>query len=71
MLLKQGMISLPELDPELLDKTLVVNYGESGRRNLNLGYSIEVTIQFLQAIGHILLYVFVLLKDKVQLKQMI
>ncbi len=49
VLLKQGMIRLPELDPELLDKTLIVNYGESGRRNLNLGYSIEVTIQFLQA----------------------
>ena len=52
VLLKQGMIRLPELDPELLDKTLVVNYGESGRRNLNLGYSIEVTIQFLQARTH-------------------
>lgn len=52
VLLKQGMIRLPELDPELLDKTLVVNYGESGRRNLNLGYTIEVTIQFLQARTH-------------------
>ena len=52
VLLKQGMIRLPELDPELLDKTLVVNYGESGRRNLNFGYSIEVTIQFLQARTH-------------------
>ena len=46
------MIRLPELDPELLDKTLVVNYGESGRRNLNFGYLIEVTIQFLQARTH-------------------
>ena len=52
VLLKQGMIRLPALDPELLDKTLVVNYGESGRRNLNLGYSLEVTIQFLQARTH-------------------
>ena len=48
-LLKQGMIRLPELDSELLDKTLIVNYGESGRRNVNLGYAIEVTIQFLSA----------------------
>ena len=52
VLLKQGMIRLPELDPELLDKTLIVNYGESGRRHINLGYSLEVTIQFLQAKTH-------------------
>ncbi len=51
-LLKQGMVRLPNLDSELLDKTLIVNYGESGRRSLNLGYSIEVTIQFLQAKTH-------------------
>lgn len=49
ILLKQGYIRLPELKQELIDKTLIVNYGESGRRNLNLGYSIEVTIQFLSA----------------------
>lgn len=52
VMLKYGMIRLSELDPELLDETLVVNYGESGRRNLNLGYSIEVTIQFLHAKTH-------------------
>ena len=52
VLLKQGMIRLPNLDPELLDKILIVNYGESGRRNLNLGYTIEITIQFLQAKTH-------------------
>lgn len=28
---------------------MIVNFGESGRRNVNLGYSIEVTIQFLNA----------------------
>ncbi|MBQ6964148.1 MAG: hypothetical protein IJP82_00465 [Bacteroidaceae bacterium] len=49
IMLKQGYIRLPELNPELLDQTLIVNYGESGRRNVNLGYSIEVTIQFLSA----------------------
>lgn len=48
-LIKQGMVRLPSLDQDLLDKTLIVNYGESGRRNLNLGYTIEVTIQFLSA----------------------
>lgn len=49
ILLKQGYIRLPELRPELSEQTLIVNYGESGRRNVNLGYSIEVTIQFLSA----------------------
>lgn len=37
---------MPELNPELADQTVVVNYGESGRRGLNLGYTIEITIQF-------------------------
>ena len=49
VLMKQGYIRLPQLDPNLLDETLIVNFGESGRRNVNLGYSIEVTIQFLSA----------------------
>jgi hypothetical protein len=49
---KEGFIRLPELKPELLDKTLIVNYGESGRRNVAGGlggYTIEVTIQFISA----------------------
>lgn len=49
VLIKRGYIRLPELNPNLADQTLIVNYGESGRRNVNLGYSIEVTIQFLSA----------------------
>ena len=48
-MLKHGFIRLPELNPQLLSKTLIINYGESGRRSLGLGYSIEVTIQFLSA----------------------
>ena len=28
---------------------MIVNFGESGRRNVNLGYSTEVTIQFISA----------------------
>ena len=48
-LLKHGFVRLPELDQSLLDKTLIVNYGESGRRSKLLGYTIEVTIQFLSA----------------------
>lgn len=46
ILLKEGFVILTELKPELADKTVIVNYGESGRRSLNLGYTIEVTIQF-------------------------
>lgn len=47
--LKNGFIRLPELKPDLLDQTIVVNYGESGRRNKGLGYTIEVTIQIISA----------------------
>ena len=52
-LLKRGYTCLPQLVPELLDKTLIVNYGESGRRGNELfGYTIEVTIQFVDASTH-------------------
>ena len=47
ILIKKGFIRLPELKEELNDKTLIVNYGESGKRDTGLGgYTIEVTIQF-------------------------
>jgi hypothetical protein len=49
ILSKEGFIRLPELKPELTDESLIVNYGESGRRNVGLGYTIEVTIQFISA----------------------
>lgn len=49
ILIKQGYVRLPELNPQLLDETLIVNYGESGKRHVNLGTSLEVTIQFLSA----------------------
>ena len=49
ILIKEGYIILPELKPELSNETLIVNYGESGRRNRGLGYTIEVTIQFSSA----------------------
>lgn len=38
--MKNGYIRLPELKPELLDQTLIVNYGESGRRDKGLGIRI-------------------------------
>ena len=50
ILIKQGLIRLPEIKAELTDETLIVNYGESGRRNTGFGgYTIEVTIQFIAA----------------------
>ncbi|MBR9757103.1 MAG: hypothetical protein GYB39_03405 [Algicola sp.] len=49
ILVKEGFIRLPELKSELAKETLIVNYGESGRRNRGLGYTIEVTIQLVSS----------------------
>lgn len=52
LLIKRGYIILPELKERLSSQTLIVNYGESGKRNVAgglLGYTIEVTIQFISA----------------------
>lgn len=51
ILSKRGLVILPELKPELTKETLIVNYGESGRRKTGIfgGYTIEVTIQFISA----------------------
>jgi hypothetical protein len=49
---KEKFSRIPELRPEVLNETLIVNYGETGRRMIpwRLGaYTIEVTIQFLSA----------------------
>ncbi len=52
ILIQKGYVILPELNSELTKETLIVNYGESGRRNRGLGYTIEVTIQFISAYTH-------------------
>jgi hypothetical protein len=50
ILSKEGFIKIPEQKPELTDQTIIVNYGESGKRKTGLGgYTIEVTIQFISA----------------------
>lgn len=50
ILSKEGLIRLPEINPDLAHQTLIVNYGESGRRGTGWGsYAIEVTIQFISA----------------------
>ncbi len=48
---KKGFIILPSVDERFRTKTLMVSYGESGRRNvvLGLGYAIEITIQLISA----------------------
>lgn len=47
ILVKEGYILIPELKDEISGETLIINYGESGRRSTGLGsYTIEVTIQF-------------------------
>lgn len=55
ILIKDGFIRLPELKTELVDETLIVNYGESDKRNRGTGYTIEVTIQFVSAKSHTLI----------------
>jgi hypothetical protein len=48
-LIKQGYIRVAELPGLHPEETFIVNYGESGRRNLGVwrGYTLEVTIQFI------------------------
>ena len=48
--MKQGFVIVPEILEAQKSQTIIVNYGESGRKNYGLGaYSIEVTIQLLDA----------------------
>lgn len=49
IMFKQGFIRLPELNNDLLEETLIINYGEGGKRTIVLGYAIEITIQFISA----------------------
>jgi hypothetical protein len=54
-MMKKGYAQVPEIKPEYAFQTLIVNYGETGRRDIwggLLGYTIEVTIQFLSAQTH-------------------
>ncbi|MBB6276569.1 hypothetical protein [Porphyromonas circumdentaria] len=46
---KHGYVVLHQLEDKYLPKTLIVNCGESGRRNVFLGYTTEVTLQFISA----------------------
>lgn len=46
-LMKKGFVRIPEINQSTIDQTMIVSYGESGKHAL--GYSIEVTLQFLDA----------------------
>ena len=47
--IKHGFVRIPEMSDATKAQTIVVNYGESGRKKYGLAYSIEVTIQLLDA----------------------
>lgn len=55
ILTKKGFVKIPALNANLLSETLIVNYGESGRRKTGLGgYTIEITLQFVNAKSNVL-----------------
>ena len=49
ILMKNGFTLIPKLNDELKDRTIIINYGETGRRNVSWGYTIEITLQILSA----------------------
>ena len=55
-LMKRGFIVLPSEKPEVSAQTLIVSYGESGRRTMGLGYALEITLQFISADSYKLIW---------------
>ena len=52
-LMKKGYTTLPNIDPNLADNTMIVSYGFTGRRQLSLfSYASCVMIQFRDAKTH-------------------
>lgn len=51
-MMRKGYVQVPEIKPELAFQTLIINYGETGRRSVFWGYTIEITLQFLSAQSH-------------------
>ena len=52
IMIKKGFTQVTKIYPEFTPQTLIINYGESGRRYVGLGYTIEVTLQMLSAKTH-------------------
>jgi len=49
ILLKKGYTSVSEITDTIKDKTLIVKYGQSGRREVFMGYTLEVTMKLISA----------------------
>ena len=51
--MKKGYTTLPNVDPNLADNTMIVSYGYTGRRKLSLfSYASCIMIQFRDAKTH-------------------
>lgn len=48
-LLKRGYIVLDQIDERFRDETIIANYGESGKREVLIGYVVEIILQFISA----------------------
>lgn len=58
-MMRKGFVLIPEIKQELASQTLIINYEETGRRDICgglLGYTIEITLQFLSADTHEVVY---------------
>lgn len=49
-LMKKGFVIVDKVPDDISKKCVIISFGESGRRNLNWGYTIEVTLQFLDGV---------------------
>lgn len=49
LLFKNEFIQVYEMNPNNVKETMIVNFRKKGRRNVNLGGCIKVTIQFISA----------------------
>ena len=48
--IKKGFIRLPDINPNIANQTIIVNYGETGIRGAGFsGYAIEITLQLISA----------------------
>lgn len=51
-LMKQGYTILPEISPDLAERTLVVSYGQTSKEQQFIGYAQNIIIQFRNAKTH-------------------
>lgn len=52
-LIKRGYVKLEDLKPQMMEKTLIISYGETGTRSVGLfAYTTEITIQMTSGKTH-------------------